>query len=76
MYGDEEAVEYMLDSMKLSPSGMELKEWLSLEDEPVKFMRVDIKDCFYDVPDWEIIRNAEREDIEQTEISLFGQASA
>ena len=76
LYGEEEAVEHMLDAMGLSPSSMILNEWMSLDDEPAKFMRTEIKDAFFDIPDWEIIKNADREDIERVEITLFGQASA
>ena len=76
LYGEEEAVEHMLDAMGLSPSSMSLNEWMSLDDEPAKFMRTEIKDAVFDIPDWEIIKNADREDIERVEITLFGQASA
>ena len=66
LYGEEEAVEHMLDVMGLSPSSVSLNEWMSLDDEPVKFMRTEIKDAFFDIPDWEIIKNADRDGNKRT----------
>ena len=77
LYGDEDAVGYMLDEMDLTPGyGMSLSSWMGQESEPVKFMKIDVKYSFFDVPDWQIIKNAEQEDIDRVEIELFGLVSA
>ena len=76
LYGDEEAMGYMLDMMDLTPGyGMSLSTWVNQESEPVRYMRTDVLDGFFYTPDWQIVKDADREDIDKVEIELFGQVS-
>ena len=74
LYGEDEAVEFMLEEMDLTPGyGMSLSTWMHQEGEPARFMRTEVRDSFYSVRDWDVVRNAGREEIDRAEIDLFGQ---
>lgn len=74
LYGDEEAVGFMLEEMDLAPGyGMSLSTWMNQEGESSCFMRTEVKDSFYSVREWEVLKDAGREEIDRAEIDLFGQ---
>ena len=76
LYGEEEAVGFMLEEMDLAPGyGMSLSTWMHQEGEPARFMRTEVRDSFYSVRDWDVVRNAGREEIDRAEIALFGQVT-
>lgn len=47
LYGDEEAVGFMLEEMDLSPGyGMSLSTWMNQEGEAARFMRTESRTAF------------------------------
>ncbi len=76
LYGDEEAVGFMLEEMDLEPGyGMSLSTWMHQEGEPARFMRTEVKDSFYSVREWDVLKDAGREEMDRAEIALFGQVT-
>lgn len=52
---------------------MSLSTWMNQEGESSCFMRTEVKDSFYSVREWEVLKDAGREEIDRAEIDLFGR---